>query len=201
MNASAHRPPLPSPAPAADEGALAARVRAGDGEAFRTLFERLYEPLCRFAAGILRSEELAHEAVQEVFCRIWERRADWQPGDAVRAYLYRSVRNQALNERRRRRIRRLWGGTLPAAARVASSSDASRAVEQAELEAALWAAVEALPERRRMTFLLHRQHGLTYAEVAEVMGCSPKTVANQLSAALQSIRTSLAPFADARAAG
>lgn len=170
------------------------RVRAGDGGAFRELFDRLYDPLCQFATGLLRSEDLAHEVVQEVFCRVWERRARWQPERGPRAYLYRAVRNRALNERRRQRIRRLWGGPMPPAATTAGSADTAGAVEQAELEAALWEAIHALPERRRMTFLLHRQHGLTYAEIAEVMGCSPKTVANQLSAALHALRAALGPY-------
>jgi RNA polymerase sigma-70 factor (ECF subfamily) len=53
-------------------------------------------------------------------------------------------------------------------------------------------AITALPERRREIFVLSRYHGLSYREIAEVLEISPQTVANQLSAALATLRESLA---------
>jgi RNA polymerase sigma-70 factor (ECF subfamily) len=58
------------------------------------------------------------------------------------------------------------------------------------------AAVLALPERRRTVFLLARFHDLSRGQIAEMMGISPQTVANQLSSALSSLRESLAPLLD-----
>jgi RNA polymerase sigma-70 factor (ECF subfamily) len=56
--------------------------------------------------------------------------------------------------------------------------------------------VEALPPRCRQAFLLRRQHGLSYAEIAQVMGIAPKTVEVQIGAALRTLRARLAHFYD-----
>ena len=61
-------------------------------------------------------------------------------------------------------------------------------VEQAEERAAVERAIAALPPRRREIFILVRVHGLSYGEVAEILQISPQTVANQMSAALTTLR-------------
>jgi len=63
---------------------------------------------------------------------------------------------------------------------------------EAETVAAVRQAVSRLPERCRLVFTLHREQGLTYAEVAEVLGISPRTVEVQIGRALKSLRKCLA---------
>lgn len=99
------------------------RIRQGDGEAYAELFRCYYGRLCRFAQSMLGDEEAAHEVVQEVFLRIWERRQRWQPTYSLRLYLYQAVRNEAFNFRRRQQLRRhgrSMGCNSPYIERVAS---------------------------------------------------------------------------------
>jgi RNA polymerase sigma-70 factor (ECF subfamily) len=60
-----------------------------------------------------------------------------------------------------------------------------------QLSEAIHHAIDQLPPRRRMVFLLHRQHDLTYAEVAQTMGITRKTVENQMGRALKFLRNQL----------
>jgi len=66
--------------------------------------------------------------------------------------------------------------------------------EHGQLSDAVRSALADLPPRRREVFSLARFHGLSYAEIAETLDVSPQTVANQMSAALSTLRKQLAPF-------
>ena len=74
----------------------------------------------------------------------------------------------------------------------------SSPAERAELRGALRRAIADLPSRRREVFLLRMIEGLSYEEIADAMGTSRQTVANQLSHALATLRRSLATLVDSR---
>ena len=59
-----------------DEPALVARVRGGDARAYEALFRAYSDPLVRFAERYLKDEGVAEDLVEDVFFRIWERRAE-----------------------------------------------------------------------------------------------------------------------------
>jgi RNA polymerase sigma-70 factor (ECF subfamily) len=176
------------------------RIRGGDIVAFEALFRAYYEKLLRFSLGYIGSLEAAEDLVQDVFARIWEQRAGWEVRESMAAYLYGSVRNRCLDYVRHRLVERRWAERVVATNAysgdelqlVPESADA--ALEQDELDRAIRVAVQRLPERCRQTFLLSREHGLTYQEIAVVMGVSVPTVKIQIGRALRSLRTSLAPF-------
>lgn len=176
----------------------AARIRAGDLAAFEAMYRAYYRPLVGFLYNYLDSEALAEEQVQELFLTIWRFRADWELRSTLRAYLYRSARNRALNFLKHRRIEdgvaraavveeRAFGMAEPRAA-------VDEGVEADELAAAARRVTEQLPPRCRMAFSLCREHGLTYAEAAQVMGISEHTVKIQMTRALKAIRRALAPW-------
>ncbi len=172
------------------------RIQQGDGAAYAELFRCYYGRLCRFAQSMLGDEEAAHEVVQEVFLRIWERRQRWQPTHSLRLYLYQAVRNEAFNFQRRQQLQRRWqvDGLQLLMHRKCSEPDGLQRLQTEEFRQALEQAIASLPERRRLTFLLHREHGFTYAEIAQIMGVSPKTVSNQLTEAVKYLRACLASF-------
>jgi RNA polymerase sigma-70 factor (ECF subfamily) len=176
----------------ASEFEIVQRIRAGDADAFRTLYLTYHRSLWEFAHGFLRSSQDAEELVQDVFLAVWTTRAQWQVRDGVRAYLYGAVRNRALNMLRHARVVRageveqLGSGLGLAMGEDPQQPDA--AAELRELEAAVVRAVAALPERRRVAFTLRWRHGLSYPEIGKVLGTSPEAVMVAVSRAREALR-------------
>lgn len=167
------------------------QIRTGDENAFEMMFRAYYPRLCRFAAEYVHSEGRARDLVQDIFLRIWERRAKWQIRDSLKAYLYQAVRNRALNHVRRRDAMDEMKNGLEYVTDDFQPRMAEDAVHAGTLSQELERAISQLPERRRMAFLLHRRHGLTYKEIARVMDVTRKTVENQIGRALKSLREKL----------
>jgi RNA polymerase sigma-70 factor (ECF subfamily) len=164
------------------------RLRSNDEGALELLVAAYWHRLVRFVGGFLDQEGSGEDVVQEAFIRLWMRRAELRFEGSFRAFLYTMARNAAIDERRRsgRRARLASRADPPAA----SPSPLAHA-EAAELRAVAEAAVTALPPRRREVFRLARTEGLSYREIADVMGLSPQTVANQMSRALTELHHAL----------
>ncbi len=111
-------------------------------------------------------------------------RAEWVPDVSVRAYLHKAVRNTALNYLKHLQVITSWSAQQP----ESSAGDVVDEVTNRELLIALHEAIELLPEGSRTIFLLNRDEGLTYAEIAEVLNISKKTVETQMGRALKALR-------------
>ncbi len=166
-------------------------IRSGDSAAFERLFRAYAGPLCVFVGRTVRDPDIAEEIIQDVFFDIWRRQAEWQPRTNVRAYLYKSARNRALDYLDHRRVVEHWQGQ-DGSGEEDESGRADAGLLQQELEEAVAHAVEQLPERRKEIFLLTRRHDMTYAEVAETLGISVNTVETQMTRAFRALRKSLA---------
>lgn len=166
---------------------LAAQIVAGDTRAFETLFRTYYAGMCVFAARLVGRGDVAEELVQEVFLYVWRTRDSWQIHTSVRQYLFSAVRHGALRYLRHERVvQNHLPETLILFERPVRLADAD--LESEETIRLVRAAIAKLPERCRLVYTLHREQGLTYAEVAEVMGISVKTVDVQMGRALKALR-------------
>ncbi len=128
-----------------------------------------------------------------MFLRVWERRARLDPAGSLRALLYRSAHNAALNHIKHREIERRWAQAAQAAPEPVAP-EAEAGVRERELSGAIQDAIASLPERCRQIFLMSRQQGLSYAEIAELLGLSVKTVETQMGRALKALRAALSGF-------
>ena len=131
--------------------------------------------------------------MQEVFLYIWRHHESWDVQTSARTYLYASVRHAALRYLRHERVvQQHTPETVALFDRPTRPTDAD--LSASEIAAAVRAAVDRLPDRCRLVFTLHREQGMSYLEVAEVMGISPKTVDVQMGRALKALRNSLRSF-------
>jgi RNA polymerase sigma-70 factor (ECF subfamily) len=170
------------------------KIHVGDVVAFELLFRTYYPRLCRFVQRMVQSHPIAEEIVQELFLSIWEHRETWQPRSSIRKYLYRAVKNSSLNHLNHQKIVKDWEGEELYTTSMMSESNPEREVFNNELANAIQKAIDRLPERCRLTFTLHRQDGLTYAEIASVLNVSIKTVETQMGRALKTLRSLLLPY-------
>jgi len=208
MPPRAHFLPEPDSAPrdmAASRGdrECLERIRQGDSAAFEQLFRAHYAGMCGSVYRLLGSRADTEDVVQEVLRRVWERRAQWAPQGTIEDYLYRAARNEAVSRLRRRFRERAWYEQATAAAEHETGVSARQSrhaiderLEDEELLAAVRRAVDALPERCRLIFELKWEHELRYAEIADALGITVKTVENQLLKALKAVRLALGQSLD-----
>lgn len=179
---------------------LIARVRGGDERAFEALFRAYASPLSRLAYHYVGSVALAEEVVQDVFLRLWDGRATLHVTESLPGYLRVAVRNRALDTtkaaRSAFRVQRASQTVEPQA--PAGMGQPARSpfedVEHRELSDALRQAVDRLPARCRLVFLLRWESHLSYAEIAEQLDISVKAVERHRQRALTRLATFLRRF-------
>jgi RNA polymerase sigma-70 factor (ECF subfamily) len=175
-----------------NDSALFEQLRAGQADAFEAIFRSWYAPLTGVAERMLRDRAAAEEIAQDVMLELWRRRENIVLEVSLRAYLFRATRNRALNYIRHQRVARQ--AEPYAAGDTVALPAADRQLEEAELDAAVRAAMDTLPERCREVFELSRVHGLKYAEIAQAMDISIKTVEAQMGKAMRMLREKLASW-------
>ena len=175
-----------------EEKKLFGEIRNGDEKAFEKLFHRYYGHLCLHASQILQDENAAEEIVQDFFVKLWEKRDRLTIETSVKNYLFRSVKNQALNLIKHNKIKYIYAQS------VLSDTSNNPADEESFYEINLAEKIEesilSLPEKRREIFRLSREDGLKYREIAEKLNISIKTVETQMSLAFKHLRKKLKDF-------
>ena len=141
------------------------------------------------AESVVRERALAEEVAQEVMLELWRRRESLHVEQTFRAYLVRSTRNRALNHVRHQRV--VEREAAIAAINLQNSPSAEDEMLGTELEQAVRAAIDGLPEKIREVFQLSRDHGLKYTEIAGTLEISVKTVEKRMGQALAQLRERL----------
>jgi RNA polymerase sigma-70 factor (ECF subfamily) len=186
---------VPCPAAPSDEQLLE-RHRAGDPAALEELFRRYRLPAYRVAYRLLGHEADALDAVQEGFVKALTHLHSFEQRSSFKTWLLRVVSNAAL-DMGRQRGRRTAVNLSAAEANdgdalaLLTAGDPGRRLERADLRRQLNQALATLSEAQRRTFVLHAEAGLSYREVAEVMGISIGTVMSRLYYARQKLRACL----------
>lgn len=147
------------------------------------LFRYHYRPLCIFALHYLKDIDASEDVVQEAFGVLWEKLSAGEKVVNQKGYLYSVVKNRSLDILRKR------GGGNGSISLDGSVDDIEEpTVEDAEVEARLWTAIDTLPEKCREIFLMSKRDGLRQEEIASELGISLQTVKNQVSKALKILK-------------
>jgi RNA polymerase sigma-70 factor (ECF subfamily) len=171
---------------------LVARLHAGEERALAEIIRLYQAPLASFVARMVRrTPDDVDDILQRVFFRLWENRATLNRATSLRAYLFTAARNHVLNHVRdhaheQRHV------ALEDDSAVTSSVAAE--LEAKDLADAVWRAIERLPARCQEIFLLSRDGGLSYPEIAAATGVTVNTVKTQMSRALTALTRAAAPF-------
>lgn len=165
---------------------LLARLKSGERDALRQLFEAQYERVCQAIYRLVPDRSTSEDLAQEVFLRFWDKRERINITSSLPAYLRRMAINEALGYLRRQKR---WEQDEPSLEALAGTeASAEEQYLDAELKAQLNTAINELPPKCRAVFQLSRHEGLAYKEIAEQMGISIKTVENQMGKALRVLR-------------
>jgi RNA polymerase sigma-70 factor (ECF subfamily) len=178
-----------SVAPERSDTAIIARLRAGDHEAFDTLYRQYFTALWEFAFRYTRTSEGAEDLVHEVFHSLWARRADLALDVGLRPYLFGAVRNLALKQSEHARVVRTASAHRQEAAGVGRPPEASdAATEASEIERAVDGLLAAMPEARRQVLLLRWRGGMSYEEISTVLHISVAAAQAHVSRAQRAAR-------------
>lgn len=172
---------------------LIERLQRDDRAALNELFDRYYDALCRFAAAYVPLQE-AEELVADVFLALWRGRSILVIRSSLRAYLYASVRYGCYRAITTRRLITLNLDDLEEVIDAVSAHGPEESMIFQETAAWVSASVQQLPSRCRQIFMMNRFDGLTYREIADVLGVAEKTVENQMVKALQVMRANLLSY-------
>ncbi len=172
------------------------QIRQGNTEAFDKLFGSYYPRLFRFLSSLV-STSVAEDLLQDLFLNIWKLRHTLNPEKPIQSYLFRAAKNHALNYLRHQKVERreseLFSHSVEDRAKKvdATSPTPEELYEQKFLQDELQKALQSLPERCRVAFVLSRYENLSHVEIADAMEISPKTVNNLIIRALELLRKRL----------
>ena len=170
-----------------------AGIRNSDEAAFENVFRSYYERLCNYANTMLYDVDEAEEVVQNTFLTLWEQRDSIEIHTSMKSYLYRAVHNSCLNRIKHNKVKQMHGEHVRYNTE-SSIEGTSQMVIGKELEQQINAAIESMPQQCRTVFVLSRYENLTYAEIAEQLKISIKTVDKHMVKALKILRERLKEY-------
>jgi RNA polymerase sigma-70 factor (ECF subfamily) len=154
----------------------------GDPEAFRALFERHKDMVYSIALRYSGDAAVAQDIAQDTFLKLFSTIGSFRGDSNFESWLYRTVVNSCFDQRRRtRRFTPLMDEVL-AALRTPDVS-ALDEVLRAEISTHVRSVVESLAPDQRMVVVLRYTQGLSYDEIADILGCAQGTIASRLNRA------------------
>lgn len=166
-------------------------VKTGDYCAFRELFNRHYRALCNYAMRVVVTREIAEEVVSDVFIKLWKNREQIEVHTSFQAYIYRAVRNQALDYLKLRLHRQYERDSLDSVQWNMSHADHFSPADEMsfnEFYNHIEGCIKELPRQCQLIFRLSREDGMRYRDIADKLNISVKTVETQMSRALKVLR-------------
>ena len=173
-----------------NENELASRLAAGDEKAFVQIYNKYWNKIYYLALVYLKSIQLAEDAVQEVFLKLWTSRRQVADVQNLEAFIFIVGRNQVIDAFKRK-------ATMQAFSHEASDwlpDDFLLPHDQVDLKLLkkkISDAVEKLPPQQKKIFKMTREEGLSHEEIAQRLGIDKKTVKNHIVRALNTLRSVL----------
>lgn len=157
------------------------------------IFRTHHKMLCKVAYAIVKDKSAAEDIVQDVFVTIWKKRNELVIDSNLKGYLYRAVSNSCLNYLKsyhKRNVKPLeeFGDQALGVYTPYDNIDFDR------LNTAVEKAIDNLPPRCKVIFVLSRMEGLKHQQIADALHVSVKTVENQMGIALTKLREELKTF-------
>jgi RNA polymerase sigma-70 factor (ECF subfamily) len=175
------------------EKVLISRLKAGDDSAFSCIFTAFYKDLVIFAARFTRDLNNAEEIVQDTFVRLWEDHELINVTVSLKSYLLKIVQNKCIDWLRHRKIIQVHYNYV-----IENSPsfiyDTENYILYSELQGAIEASIDNLPEEVAEVFRMSRNKGLKYHEIADILRVSVRTVEVRIGKALHLLRDNLKEY-------
>lgn len=165
-------------------------INRGDRKAFREVFESYFSALTAFGYKYVPDQSAVEDMVQEAFISFWEKRQDFDHLNALKSFLYTSVRNKCLNHIKHQAVLKKHEAAL--VYELESDHQFSRQVIEEETFNQLLVEIKRLPESAREIMVL-ALNGLKNQEIADELNISINTVKTQKKIAYSKLKEKLGP--------
>jgi RNA polymerase sigma-70 factor (ECF subfamily) len=171
-----------------NDSELMARLAKGDMAALSDIVRRNQDKVLSLSYRILKDWHKAEDIAQETFLRVYRAANHYKPKAKFTTWLYRIVVNLCLDEQRKKAHAE---ASLFDVAPVDLTESNYETVERKEILDSVKNAINELPERQRLTLILHRYDGLSHSEIAEVTRWTKSAVESLLVRAYANLREKL----------
>ena len=173
-----------------DDASLVKLLVVGSERAFEILFDRYRPKVYLVALKFLKSPALAEEVVQEVFLKIWLKRAEFNKIENFDSFLFMVAKNTTLDAFRSLSSKAVAEGVY-ASTRTAAEDSTDRYMLENQYQEMIQQTLMLLPDRQAKVFHLAKIDGLSHEAIARQMNISKFTVKKHMANALQFIRQRL----------
>jgi len=165
-------------------------LKSGDYDSFDVLFRKYAERIYAFTLGLTKQSMIAEEITQIVFIRIWEKREKINEYYSFKSFLFSIAYHEIISWLRKEKSEKR---------KIASyvndkdylSLETEISIEFNNLENLVNGSINSFPEKRRQIYKLSREQGYSNKEIAEKLEISVKTVENQMTSALKTLKDKL----------
>ncbi len=165
-------------------------LKNGDYSAFDVLFKKYVNKLYAFVISITKDTFMAEEITQDVFARVWEKRAHIDEHYSFHSFLFSVTYNETISHLRKIKAEKNKLESFTSLKNT-STNETEYEVEFRNLESVTNDIIEKFPDKRKQVFKMSREQGLTNKEIAQTLNVSVKTVENQMTIALKKLREEL----------
>ena len=178
-----------------EEARLIEQLNGGSYESFTLLYDQWVAHLYQFVLRLVKSESMTQEIVQDTFVRVWESHAGINPGKSFKSYLF-TIAYHLMADHFRQQLRHpLLPDYINYASSFATRNEAEQTLSLEDFLKHLEEAKQKLTPRQRIVFELSKEQNFSHAEIEQQMGITNQAVRNLLSAAMQTIRHEMEPYA------
>ncbi len=168
---------------------LCLALKSGRIEAFDALYYKYHKRLFAFLYKMCDNWHDAEDLVQKIFIKIWERKAGIDVEKSFNSYLFTIAQNEAYDLLKKRALLAYHNDYI-----FTDVEDTEDTLESKKRIETIYSLINEIPERRRQIFLLNRDDGLTYRQIAEKLNISENTVDTQIRNALNYLRKELPKY-------
>ncbi len=166
------------------------RIRKGDIEQFEFLFKSSYASLVNYTKAILKDTDTAEEIVQDLFYILWRDRKKLNITTSIKGYLFKAVYNKSMHYIEHRKVVQAHAKKTKTGTGI-DTDDPAEILKYKELHEKIAVLIAKLPDRCAQIFCMNRFEGLKYAEIANELSISIKTVEANMGKALKKFRNEL----------
>ncbi len=158
---------------------------------YKALYFKWHNPLCNYAFRIVKNRHNAVDIVQDVFLYVWERKSKLEMDTNFKSYLFQTTYHKCLNFLEQSKQMEFTEVSQLSQKYANDNDEFDREADIYLKKERIMKSLRHLPPKCKEVFVLSRQNGLTYGEIADNLGISKKTVENHMVKALSILRNNL----------